>query len=62
MVFTKEDYNKIYQWIVYRSIKDTQFAGAVLPLIGDELVAIVQNGVNKKIKLRELRRTHIKLT
>lgn len=62
MVFTKEDYNKIYQWIVYHSIKDTQFAEVILPLVGDELVAIVQNGINKKIRLKELRKTHTKLT
>lgn len=52
MYFSQEDYIKIENWLYKKSIKDSDFEEAE-PLNGNELIAIVQNGSNKKISIRE---------
>lgn len=54
MFFTQEDYKKIQKWILANSIKDTEFAGAALPLKGNETVAFVQDGRNVNVFLKDL--------
>lgn len=54
MFFTQEDYRKIEKWILANSIKDTEFAGAALPLKGNETVAFVQDGINVNVSLKDL--------
>ena len=53
MYFTQEDYIKIYNWLKANSVKDTQFISAS-ELTGSETVAIVQNNINKQLKLSQL--------
>lgn len=50
MFFTQEDYNKIYEYIRRRGIKDTEF-GVSSPLDGTELISLVQKGNNVKTTL-----------
>ena len=52
MYFSQEDYIKIENWLYKRSMKDSDFEEAE-PLNGNEFIAIVQNGSNKKISIRE---------
>lgn len=54
MFFTQEDYRKIEKWLLANSVKDTEFAGASLPLKGNETVAFVQDGKNINILLKDL--------
>lgn len=54
MFFTQEDYRKIEKWLLANSVKDTEFAGASLPLKGNETVAFVQNGKNVNVLLKDL--------
>lgn len=54
MFFTQEDYRKIEKWLLANSVKDTEFAGASLPLEGNETVAFVQNGKNVNVLLKDL--------
>lgn len=53
MYFTKEDYLNIEKWLQQRSIKDSEFPHAPV-LNGEELVTIVQNNINKSVKLNSL--------
>jgi parallel beta-helix repeat protein len=53
MFFTQEDYRKIEKWLLANSVKDTEFAGAATPLKGNEILAIVQNGQNMKVSLKD---------
>lgn len=46
MFFTQEDLDKIKSYLVSGAVKDTDFAGAVLPFSGEELVPIIQNNHN----------------
>lgn len=54
MFFTQEDYRKIEKWLFANSRKDTEFAGASLPLKGNETVAFVQDGKNVNVFLKDL--------
>lgn len=54
MFFTQEDYRKIEKWLLANSVKDTKFAGASLPLKGNETVALVQDGKNVNVLLKGL--------
>lgn len=54
MFFTQEDYRKIEKWLLANSVKDTEFAGASLPLEGRETVAFVQDGKNVNVLLKDL--------
>lgn len=54
MFFTQEDYRKIEKWLLANSVKDTEFAGASLPLKGNETVAFVQDGKNVNVFLKDL--------
>lgn len=51
-MFTKEQIEEIRTRLALTGYKDTQFRQATLPLNGDELVAIVQKGENKKVPAR----------
>lgn len=53
MFFTQEDYRKIEKWLLANSRKDTDFVGAATPLKGNEILAIVQNGQNMKVSLKD---------
>lgn len=54
MFFTQEDYRKIEKWLLANSVKDTEFAGASLPLKGNETVVLVQNGKNVKASVKDV--------
>nr|DAP18764.1 MAG TPA: Right handed beta helix region [Crassvirales sp.] len=54
MFFTQEDYRKIEKWLLANGVKDTGFAGASLPLKGNETVAFVQDGKNVNVFLKDL--------
>ena len=49
-MFTKEQIEEIRTRLALTGYKDTQFEAASLPLSGEEIIAIVQNGRNKKVK------------
>lgn len=51
MHFSKSEIDEIIRLIASRGVKDSDFSEAT-DVSGDDYVAIVQNGVNKKIKLR----------
>lgn len=51
MRFSKSEIDEITRLIASRGVKDSDFSEAT-DVSGDDYVAIVQNGVNKKIKLR----------
>ena len=53
MFFTQEDYRKIEQWLQRNSVKDTEFQEA-LSLKGTETVALVQDGHNKRVFIKDL--------
>ena len=55
MFFTQDDYLKIQGWLQRNSVRDTEFQAASLPLRGDEIAAIIQDGKNKKLLLKELK-------
>lgn len=50
MYFTQEDFRKIEKWLQRKSVKDTDFQESA-PLEGDEIVAIVQGGHNRKMPI-----------
>lgn len=54
MYFTQDDYLKIQKWISRNSVRDTEFQEADTPLRGNETVALVQNGHNRKILISDL--------
>lgn len=51
MRFSTSEIDEIIRLIASRGVKDSDFSEAT-DVSGDDYVAIVQNGVNKKIKLR----------
>lgn len=51
--FTQEDYRKIEEYLNRGSKRDTDFQ-ETSELNGDEIIAIVQEGINKKVRLRNL--------
>lgn len=53
MFFTQEDYKKIQSWLQQNAIKDTEFKNGLSTLTGDEIIAIVQNGCNVKLYLKD---------
>lgn len=53
MHFTKEDYNKIEQWLRRNSVKDTEFPKAARIQQNDN-ITIIQDGENKQVSLSEL--------
>jgi hypothetical protein len=53
MFFTLEDLKRIEDWLIKRSKKDTDFEKAS-PLKGGEELAIIQDGKNKRLSIREL--------
>jgi hypothetical protein len=57
MYFTQEDYRKIEAWLKSRAVKDSEFMPAS-PLNGKEWVAILQDGHNKKVRLKTLLDQH----
>ena len=54
MDFTKEDYDKIATEMRLRSVKDSQFDMATLPLTGEETTVLIQNGANKRLTTEQL--------
>lgn len=53
MIFTQEQINEIKQRLALAGTKDSALPFADLPLSGDEILAIVQEGSNKKVSLQE---------
>lgn len=53
MMFTQEQINEIRQRLAISGTKDTQLPLAELPLIGEESVAIIQHGENKRVSIEE---------
>lgn len=53
MIFTQEQINEIKQRLALSGSKDLQFPLAELPLTGEEVIAIVQNGKNKRVSIEE---------
>ena len=53
MIFTQEQINEIKQRLALSGSKDIQFPLAELPLTGEEVIAIVQNGENKRVSIEE---------
>lgn len=53
MFFTQEDYKKIQSWLQQNAIKDTEFKNGLSTLTGNEIIAIVQNGCNVKLYLKD---------
>lgn len=52
-MFTLEQIREIKERLINSGSKDTQLPEAELPLSGEETVAIIQDGENKKIPIRE---------
>lgn len=53
MFFTQEDFKKIQFWLQQNAIKDTEFKNGLSTLTGNEIIAIVQNGCNVKLHLKD---------
>lgn len=53
MHFTIEDYRKIERWLKENSVKDTEFP-ETSDLYLNEYLTIIQQGINKKVKLNSL--------
>lgn len=54
MFFTEEDYKKIEKYFASCGVKDSCLEDAKLPIEGNEKIAIVQNGENRILCIREL--------
>lgn len=52
MYFTQEDYKKIEDWLHKKAVKDTSYQEASM-LTGNELLTLVQEGYNRKIRLKD---------
>ena len=52
--FTKAQIEEIRKQLATLGVRDTDLPDVNAPLSGDELVAIVQNGINKKVGVRKL--------
>lgn len=53
MFFTTEDYKKIESWLKHNSKKNSELEYATLPLIGNEVIGLVQDGRNKRVNIKE---------
>ena len=53
MYFTQEDYNKIREWLLRNSVKDTEFP-TTSSVTDNDTISIVQNGENKKLAISRL--------
>lgn len=53
MFFTQDDFRKIEQWLNRRGLQDTEFEESVTPFNGKEIITLVQNGMNKKIFMKD---------
>lgn len=53
MFFTQEDYLKIEEWLKQRAIRNTEFNEVSLPLKGNEIISVVQEGSNKKMFVKD---------
>jgi hypothetical protein len=56
MYFTQEDFKKIQDWLNRHGVKDTELPKAN-NIEGDEIITVVQNGNNKKLKAEDLLKT-----
>lgn len=54
MYFTQEDYRKIDNWLEQRAVRDSDLPLAE-PLVGSELITIVQDGHNKVIPIHQFK-------
>ena len=54
MYFTREDILKIQKALLQLGIKDSEFKTAHLPLQEDDTITIVQNNVNRKVKVSNI--------
>lgn len=54
MYFTREDILKIQKALLQLGIKDSEFKTAQLPLQEDDTITIVQNNVNRKVKISNI--------
>lgn len=61
MYFTQEDYKKIQEWLLRNSVRDSDL-DSVDSIKGDESVAIVKEGENKRIPLHYLIKSINKLS
>ena len=50
MNFTREDILKIQNALLQLGRKDSEFKEANIPLSSDDYMAILQNGINKKVQ------------
>ena len=53
MIFTQEQINEIKQRLALSGSKDLQLPLANLPLSGEETIALVQQGENKRVSIEE---------
>lgn len=53
MYFTQDDYEKILGYILDHSKKDSEFVNAQ-DISGEELISIIQDGINKNLSLGSL--------
>lgn len=53
MIFTQEQINEIKQRLALSGSKDLQLPLADLPLSGEETIALVQQGENKRVSIEE---------
>lgn len=53
MIFTQEQINEIKQRLAISGSKDPQLSIADLPLTGEETIALVQQGENKRVSIEE---------
>lgn len=49
MYFTQDDFKKIHEWLKRNSVRDSEFTEAS-DITGEEIITVVQEGTNKKIK------------
>ena len=61
MFFTKEDFEKIEKWLGDRGGKDSSFEEVTPSASGDDYVAIIQDGLNKKATIKSIGETTITL-
>ena len=54
MVFTREDILKIQNALLQLGRKDSEFKDANTPLNSDDYIAILQDGINKKVSINNL--------
>ena len=54
MIFTREDILKIQNALLQLGRKDSEFKDANTPLNSDDEIAILQDGINKKVSINNL--------